>query len=78
MDEDKSLMLVSGELSELASTLFQVVDISFLSNLSMFQDKDLAASLNRAHSMCNDDNRSILHCILNGVLNLLLVSFIQS
>jgi hypothetical protein len=71
-------LFISGELSELAATLLQVTKVTLFSYLSMFQNEYFAASLDCTHSVSNDDNSSILHGILNGTLNLLLISFIKS
>lgn len=43
----------------------------------MLKNIDFAASLDRAHSVSNDDNSSVLHGIFNSDLNLFLVCLVK-
>lgn len=51
--------------------------MSFFGDLSVLEDEDLIASFDGAHSVSDDDNRSILHWIFDGNLNSLLVRLVQ-
>ena len=77
MDSCSSVLLVGRELSEFATILLEIIKVALLSNFSVFQNEDLAASLDGAHSVRNYNDRSVLHGVLNGQLHLLLVGFIQ-
>lgn len=43
----------------------------------MLEHENFGAAFDSAHSMRNDNHSSILHCILNGLLHLLLVCFVE-
>jgi len=67
-----------SDLGEVASLLFQLIEGALLAHLTFLQDEHLAAVLDRTQSVSDDNRCTPNHGLVQGVLNKLLVVFVQS
>lgn len=67
-----SLLLGLGKFGESTSLCLEIGEVTLFLDLAFFENVDLAALFNGAHSVRNDDRRSALHGGLDSFLNFLL------